>query len=128
MDDIKLEILVRETAELAAELLQDLMDTPLSEATLIDLTRVIPNFLCEAGLRWFVELTIKETNDSFTLKGFHYLGISFSKFFTYMFQELMMRYFDYKATMDKVNFTSNSIYLEFQPLSKTALFLKKAGS
>lgn len=128
MDDVKMEILIKETSELSAEILQDLMNISLSEATLIDLIRVLPNFLCDAGFRWFADLTIKEQGDNFTLKGFHYLGTEFSKFFTFMFQELMMRYFDYKANLDNIKFTPNSVYLEFQPLNRTALFLKKAGS
>lgn len=128
MDDSKMEILIKETSDLSAEILQDLMNIPLSEATLIDLIGVLPSFLCEVGFRWFVELTIKEENDNFTLKGFHYLGAGFSKFFTKMFQELMIRYFDYQTKLDNIKFTPNSVYLEFQPLNKTALFLKKTGS
>ncbi|MBD3195642.1 MAG: hypothetical protein GF317_11330 [Candidatus Lokiarchaeota archaeon] len=115
LDEDKKNSLAIDMAHLTAEIFRDLMNIPLSRARFDEFNEILPSFLCDSGLKWFESLEIVKEGAVVILKGFHYLGLNFSKFFTSLSEELLKRYFDYDLIKKDLNFTPNSIFLEFKP-------------
>jgi hypothetical protein len=115
IEDNKKNDLAENMAHLTAEIFRDLLNIPLSKSTFKDFIDILPSFLCDSGLKWFENLeVIIQDNGTAILKGFHYLGIDFSKFFTTLSNYLLDIYFDYSLIEENLNLTPNSIFLRFR--------------
>ena len=116
VDEEKLEGIIEEMADLTAEIFRDLLNIPLSRATFQDFQNILPTFICDQGLKWFEDIKIETKKDQKVLKGFHYMGTGFSKFFTNLSEKLLRKYFGYRLITETVDHTPNSVFLEFSPI------------
>ena len=111
--DDMLEIVGREIAKHAAERMKNEFDIPLTPKTAETYCKLFPEYLSKGRLRWFDDVTIIRSDGKATLKGFHYLGVNFSKFFTYLSKELLETNFKYELIEECIDFSPDSVYLEF---------------
>ena len=118
VDEQQIKLLAEEMTNLTAEIFRDILNIPLSRTVFKDFYKFLPEFMCGSGLRWFEDLKAQEKKGRAILKGFHYMGIEFSKFFTYLSQNLLIKYFEYNLIEETIDFTPNSVFLEFEPIKK----------
>lgn len=111
--DDKLEIFGKEAANRAAESMRDDLNIPLTPKTAETYMKLFPEYLSKGRLRWFEDVKIFKSEGKSILKGFHYLGVSFSKFFTYLSKELLESNFNYEFVEESIDFSPNSVYMEF---------------
>jgi len=109
----KLAVFGKEIAKHAAESMRDELNIPLKPATADTYMKLFQEYLSKGNLRWFEDVTIVRSKNKSILKGFHYLGVNFSKFFAYLSKELLETNFNYELIEESVDFSTNSVYMEF---------------
>ena len=105
--------LAEETSETIAEIIRDYIGSTLNEKTYKYFIEFFPALFGESGLLWFDSISIELRNNIQVLKGFHYLDINFSKFFTQMIQILLNKYFNIDIVPVK-SFNRNSVFIEIK--------------
>jgi len=114
INEDQMEPLAEEMADLTAEIFRDTMKVQLSHSTIKNFTEVLPRFMRSSGLKWFDDFRIDIEENIIIFRGFHYMGLGFSKFFTNLTMKLLKKYFDADLLRDKIDYKPNSIFLEFQ--------------
>ncbi|MHA1557939.1 MAG: hypothetical protein ACTSPM_13515 [Candidatus Heimdallarchaeota archaeon] len=107
-----------EMAIVSAENMREEFGLPLTPEYTDDYMKRFPEYLTRGGLLWFEDVKIHEENGITIMTGFHHLGVNFSKFFTYLTERLLTKYFNLEIVNKTVEFSPNSVYIESKKKSK----------
>ena len=110
--DEEIKIFGYEMAILSAENMREEFGLPLTPEYDDAYMERFPEYLTRGGLLWFEDVKIHEENGITIMKGFHHLGVNFSKFFTYLTERLLGKYFNRELIKETTEFTPNSVYIE----------------
>lgn len=118
MSEEEIPKLASQSSEHIREILRDLVGLPMNETHYTVYINGIQDLFGEKNLNWFEKLTVK-TKDTieFSIRGFHYMGKPFSKYFSHILSNIMSTAFNLQMkTLTK--YESNSIFLEFKKIEK----------
>lgn len=114
LDDISLDIIAEDFADLFSDIMKFSTAKPMNEETLKSYTAFLIKFFGKNGLKWFNTLDIQTRDNSFIFRGLHDMEEVYSNFFTKFYKFLLSKYFELEFTTKIEEKTSNLIHLEIK--------------